>query len=48
MLKKNLELHKKANADILTTGSKVDLMDRLSSLLCARVADGMVIRRVGR
>jgi len=48
MLKKNLELHKKANADILTTGSKVDLMDRLSSLLCARIADGRVIRRVGR
>lgn len=48
MLKKNLELHKKANADILTTGSKVDLVDRLSSLLCARVADGRVIRRVGR
>ena len=48
MLKKNLELHKKANADILTTGNKVDLMDRLSSLLCARIADGRVIRRVGR
>lgn len=47
MLKKNLELHKRANANILTTGSKADLVERLSSLLCARVADGRVIRRVG-
>lgn len=47
-LKKNLELHKKANDDILLTGSKVDLVDRLMALLCARVADGRIIRRIGR
>ncbi|KAL2356048.1 hypothetical protein BJ546DRAFT_588422 [Cryomyces antarcticus] len=48
MLKRNLELHKEANRDVQLTGSKVDLVDRLMGLLCARVADGRIAKRVGK
>ncbi|TKA71889.1 hypothetical protein B0A49_03352 [Cryomyces minteri] len=45
MLKRNLELHKEANRDVQLTGGKVDLVDRLMDLLCARVADGRIAKR---
>lgn len=47
-LKHNLELHKQANRDIMLTGTRIDLVDRLKGMLCARVADGRIVARVGK
>ncbi|KAI9868445.1 MAG: hypothetical protein M1813_005889 [Trichoglossum hirsutum] len=47
-LKKNLELHKAANRDIATGGTKAEVVERLMGVLCGRVADGRIARRVGR
>jgi hypothetical protein len=47
-LKKNLELHKAVNGDIATGGTKVEVIERLMGVLCGRVADGRIARRVGR
>ncbi|KAI9827635.1 MAG: hypothetical protein M1819_006924 [Sarea resinae] len=47
-LKKNLALHKAVNRDVMLTGSKIDLVDRLRGLLCRRVADAKVAKQVGR
>jgi hypothetical protein len=47
-LKKNLELHKAANKDVSTAGNKVELVERLMALLCGRVADGRIVKRVGK
>jgi hypothetical protein len=47
-LKRNLELHKAANRDIATGGTKIEVVERLMGVLCGRVADGRIARRVGR
>ncbi|KAI9844491.1 MAG: hypothetical protein M1837_005574 [Sclerophora amabilis] len=47
-LKKNLELHRKVNSDVALGGNKVDMVERLMSILCSRVADGLIIKRVGK
>ncbi|KAH0558804.1 hypothetical protein GP486_004558 [Trichoglossum hirsutum] len=47
-LKRNLELHKAANGDIATGGTKTEVAERLMGVLCGRVADGRIARRVGR
>ena len=48
LLKKNLELHKKCNQGIALSGSKSELVHRLMSILCGRVADGCISKRIGR
>jgi hypothetical protein len=48
VLKKNLELHKKVNRDIVVTGSKAEMVARLTSILCNRIADEKVAGRIGR
>ncbi|KAI9798559.1 MAG: hypothetical protein M1833_004696 [Piccolia ochrophora] len=47
-LRKNLELHRRCNRDITTEGSKVTLVDRLMRILCGRVADERIMKRVGK
>ncbi|KAH0543988.1 hypothetical protein FGG08_001755 [Glutinoglossum americanum] len=47
-LKRNLELHKGANGDIAIGGTKAEAVERLMRVLCGRVADGKIARRVGR
>jgi len=48
VLKRNLELHKRSNSDVTITGSKVEMVTRLSGILCNRVADEKIASRVGR
>ncbi|KAI9787746.1 MAG: hypothetical protein M1839_000278 [Geoglossum umbratile] len=47
-LRRNLELHKAVNRDIATGGAKAEVIERLMGVLCGRVADGRIARRVGR
>lgn len=48
VLRRNLQLHKEANADISVTGSKAEMVGRLTALLCDRIADEKIAQRVGR
>jgi hypothetical protein len=48
VLKKNLELHKKFNRDITVGGGKVEMVERLMGILCGRIADTGIAKRVGR
>lgn len=47
-LKKNLELHAKANRDVQVTGTKVELVNRLSVILSNRIADLKIVKVLGR
>ncbi|RPA98859.1 hypothetical protein L873DRAFT_1686018 [Choiromyces venosus 120613-1] len=47
-LRKNLELHARVNGDILLTGSKSDLFNRLNNILQNRLADAKIVKVLGR
>ncbi|PWW80649.1 hypothetical protein C7212DRAFT_164599 [Tuber magnatum] len=47
-LKRNLELHARANSEILLTGSKSELFNRLNNVLQSRLADARIIKVLGR
>lgn len=47
-LKKNLELHSKASKDVQVTGTKVELVSRLSTVLSNRIADLGILKVLGR
>ncbi|CUS10401.1 unnamed protein product [Tuber aestivum] len=47
-LKRNLELHARANSEILLTGSKSELFYRLNNILQSRIADAKIIKVLGR
>lgn len=47
-LKKNLGLHAKVNKDVQVTGTKIELIDRLHSILSNRVADSKIIEALAR
>lgn len=47
-LKRNLEIHKRVNGDIVISGSKAEMITRLTAILCNRVADEKISNRVGR
>ena len=48
VLRKNLELHKRFNRDIIIGGGKAELVEKLMGLLCGRIADGGIAKRIGR
>lgn len=48
VLKRNLELHAKCNKDVQVTGTKVELVHRLKTLLENRKADQKIIAILGR
>ena len=48
ILKRNLELHAKLNKDIQVSGTKVELVHRLKTLLVNRQADQKIISVLGR
>lgn len=47
-LKKNLELHSKVNKDVQVTGTKVELVNRLTVILSNRRADSGIVEVLGR
>jgi len=47
-LKRNLQLHSRANSEILLTGSKSELFNRLNNILQSRLADARIVKMLGR
>ncbi|KAG0635684.1 hypothetical protein HOY80DRAFT_892629 [Tuber brumale] len=47
-LKRNLQLHSRANNEILLTGSKSELFNRLNNILQSRLADMRILKMLGR
>lgn len=47
-LKRNLELHQKVNRDVQVTGTKVELVARLSAILWNRLSDTKILAVLGR
>lgn len=48
LLKRNLDLHKKFNRDLVVGSGKAAMVEKLMGILCGRVADGCIAKRIGR
>lgn len=48
VLKRNIEYHARVNKDIITTGTKVDMVARLQQILTNRAADEKIVRVLGK